>query len=311
MPLTATCPKCSQQYQLPEQLAGKNVKCKACGAAFVVGGGQADRPAPATAARTPAVSGAGAVGVDGAAASELAKYGIDGPIVRTSTDVFADASKPARQAEGLGNFAGEDPGFANSPSAAGAKKKVAIPTPPPSKAAAKSASKLPFDNPHAATAASFAKQPKAKAADLQKEFERLDQAAQNHRAMNLGFIASIPIAPALLGIAYFVVWYNDYSLLWDREKFGLTDGLFYTVIGLSALAALIFLVTYFVFASGAVRLAKNLSSGTKAWMLHLALCLTIVGGIVSLIMLNVSARKQLSQAGFKMGLLGATASAER
>jgi hypothetical protein len=304
MPLPAACPKCKKQYQLPDQLAGKSVKCNACGNSFSVGT-PAAAPAITTANKT-ARAGAGVSGN-----SELGKFGIDGPIVRTSTDIFADAPQPQRQGDALGNFAAEDPGFGGT---ATAKAKTKTPSPaPPSKAhgghgAAEKPSALPFDNPYAAAAATFAKQPKMKASELQKEFDRLDKAGYNLRSMMLGFLASIPIAPAVMGLLYLIIWYNDYAINFSKEQFGLSPELFYTAIGMTAFAAIMFLTTYFVFANGAVRLAGNLKPDSKSWLLHLILCVTLVGAIISFIMLNISGRDQLKKAGFKLGFLGVTRS---
>lgn len=302
MPLPAACPKCKKQYQLPEQLAGKSVKCNACGNSFSVGAASAPQ-AMATAGQTTRA------GVIVSGNNELAKFGIDGPIVRTSTDIFADAPQPPRQGDVLGNFAAEDPGFGDA-GATKTKTKNPAPTPPPKAhgghGATEKPSALPFENPHAAAAATFAKQPKMKASELQKEFDRLDKAGNNLRSMMLGFLASIPIAPAIMGLLYLIIWINDYAINFSKEQMGLSPELFYTAIGMTSFAAIMFLTTYFVFANGAVRLAGNLNPDSKSWLLHLILCVTLVGGIISFIMLNLSGRGQLKKAGFKLGFLGVT-----
>jgi hypothetical protein len=307
MPLQAACPKCKKQYQLPDQLAGKSVKCNVCGNSFSVGTASA-APAMSTAGKTTR-AGTGASGK-----SELTKFGIDGPIVRTSTDIFADAPQPPRQGDTLGNFAAEDPGFRDG-AAAKSKKKNPAPAPPPKAhgghGAAEQPSPLPFDNPHAAAAATFAKQPKIKASELQKEFDRLDKAGSNLRSMMLGAFATILFAPAIIGLLYLIIWFNDFALnfsSFSMVQWGLTPELYYTAIGMTGFAAIMFLTTYFVFANGAVRLAGNLNPDSKSWLLHLILCVTIVGGIISFIMLNFSGRDQLKKAGFKLGLLGVTRS---
>jgi uncharacterized membrane protein YqjE len=262
----------------------------------------------ATAGKTPRTT----AGVSGN--SELAKFGIDGPIVRTSTDIFADAPQPPRQGDALGNFAAEDPGFGGA-AAAKSKTKNPAPAPPPkahgSHGAAEKPSAMPFDNPYAAAAATFAKQPKMKASELQKEFDRLDKAGNNLRSMMLGFLASVPLAPAIMGLLYLIIWINDYAFdfsNFSKEQWGLSPELYYTAIGMTAFAAIMFLTTYFVFANGAVRLAGNLNPESKSWLLHLILCVTLVGGIISFIMLNLSGRDQLKKAGFKLGFLGVTRS---
>ena len=282
------------------------MKCKACGNSFSVGGAGAATVTTAAGKAQPPRVGVASTG-------DLAKFGIDGPIVRTSTDVFADAPQPPRQGDALGNFAAEDPGFGGT---AAGKSKTKNPAPAPSPkahgghGAVEKPSALPFDNPHAAAAATFAKQPKVKASDLQKEFDRLDKAGNNLRAMILGFLASIPIAPAIMGLLYLIIWFNDYAINFSKEQLGLSPELFYTAIGMTAFAAIMFLTTYFVFANGAVRLAGNLKPDSKSWLLHLILCVTVVGGIVTFIMLNLSARAELKKAGFKLGLLGVTRSPE-
>jgi predicted Zn finger-like uncharacterized protein len=304
MTLPAACPKCKKQYRLPDQLAGKSVKCNACGNSFAVGAPSA-APAMATTAKTNQA----AAGVS--RNSELVKFGIDGPIVRTSTDIFADAPQPPRQGDALGNFAAEDPGFGDG-TAAKSKKKNPAPAPPPKAhgghGATEKPSALPFDNPHAAAAATFAKQPKVKASELQKEFDRLDKAASNLRSIMLGFLASILFPPAILGLLYLIIWFNDFAFNFSLVQWGLTPELYYTAIGMTAFAALIFLTTYFVFANGAVRLAGNLNPDSKSWLLHLVLCVTLIGGVISFIMLNLSGRDQLKKAGFNLGFLGVTRS---
>lgn len=313
MPLPAVCPKCKKQYQLPDQLAGKSVKCNACGNAFSVGAPAA--PALAAASKATAAAGKSTRPGSGVAGnSELAKFGIDGPIVRMSTDIFADAPQPPRQGDALGNFAAEDPGFGNA-AATTSKTKNPTPAPPPKASgghgghgASEKPPALPFDNPHAAAAANFAKQPKMKASELQKEFDRLDKAGTNLRSMMLGFLASIPIAPAIMGLLYLIIWINDYAINFSKEQWGLSPELFYTAIGMTAFAAIMFLTTYFVFANAAVRLAGNLKPESKSWLLHLILCVTLVGGIITFIVLNVAGRDQLKKAGFKLGFLGVTRS---
>src|ERR1051326_7157102 len=47
MPLTATCPNCSTKLRVPDELAGRRVKCSKCGTISPAGGG----PEPAEAIR--------------------------------------------------------------------------------------------------------------------------------------------------------------------------------------------------------------------------------------------------------------------
>ncbi len=308
MPFAARCPHCQKQYQLPEQLAGKTVKCKQC---------QKDFAVPGVAPSTAGVSGGGAQpqgrvpAASSSGNSELARYGVDGPLVRTSTDIFADAPTPPRSGDPLGNYASEDPGFAGSALHGKPSKKASQPlTPPKQKTKSDTSPALPFDNPHAASAAAFSKQPKKNTAELQKEFERLDQVGNQHKSMTIGLLAAIAIPPVIIGILFLLLAINGFTINWSKPKLGLTDGLYYAALGLPGLAALIFLVTYFVFANGTVRLAAALKPGTKSWLGHLFSCLTIVGGLVSFIILNFAARKQLKQAGFQVGLLGVTKAPE-
>jgi len=46
MPLTATCPNCSTKLRVPDELAGRRVKCSKCGTVFAA---DASRPDPAAA----------------------------------------------------------------------------------------------------------------------------------------------------------------------------------------------------------------------------------------------------------------------
>ncbi len=45
MPRIATCPNCATKLNVPDELAGRRVKCPKCGTAFAVDGGEPD-PAP-------------------------------------------------------------------------------------------------------------------------------------------------------------------------------------------------------------------------------------------------------------------------
>src|SRR5438309_9742918 len=53
--IRATCSACASHYQLPDHLAGKNVRCKKCGGVFAV----ADAPVQAAAHTRPFVAGRG------------------------------------------------------------------------------------------------------------------------------------------------------------------------------------------------------------------------------------------------------------
>ena len=107
MPLAVACPKCKTRYSLPDQLMGKPVKCKSCSTLFQVNAPQkavaqqtSPQQAMASAAKTsPTVNSA-----------ELARLGLDGPILR-QPDLFGEIPHP-RAGNPLGNHVVVDPGFA-------------------------------------------------------------------------------------------------------------------------------------------------------------------------------------------------------
>jgi hypothetical protein len=306
MPFAASCPHCQKQYQLPEQLVGKTVKCKECRQDFQVGnsslvaqtaaagaGGQTARPA----GRVPAGNAAGA--------SELSRFGLDGPIVRPSTDIFADSPQPPRSGDPLGNFANEDPGFAGSATHGKPSKKTSQPLAPPSKAAPiDSAAKAPFDNPYASAAANLRKAAKPKTADIQKEFDRLDRVAKNHNTMMLAFLGGIGtrvlFTLILIGIQFFTGFYIQPS----KPNFGLPDHLLYTLAGVEGIATIISLVTAIMLLVSIFKLASNLYPGTRSNILHLVLFFIPLGVLFSLLSLDRAARAQLRAAGYTVGLMG-------
>ncbi len=105
MPAVIACPKCKTKYQLPDSLLGKPIKCKSCGAAF-------QTKAPATPAKATAPQPKTPSGPAQPSASELSRFGLDGPL-RRQPDVFAGAAPmPRKGPDMLGNLAA-DPGFAN------------------------------------------------------------------------------------------------------------------------------------------------------------------------------------------------------
>lgn len=303
MPFAASCPHCRKQYQLPDQLAGKTVKCKECRRDFVVGQeaaaslATAGGPAAPPAGRVPAGSAAGA--------SELSRFGLDGPIVRPSTDIFADAPQPPRSGDPLGNFANEDPGFAGSAIHGKPSKKSSQPIAPPTKtAAAASASKIPFDNPYASAAANLRKASKPKTADIQREFDRLDRVAKAHNTMMLAFLGGfgtrLLFALITLGIQFFTGFYIQR----DKPNFGLPDHLLYTMAGIELIAIIISIVTAIMLLVAIFKLAANLYPGTKSKFLHLVLFFIPLGVLFSLLSLDRAARAQLRAAGYTVGLLG-------
>lgn len=310
MPFAASCPHCQKQYQLPDQLAGKAVKCKECRRDFVAG-----QAATAVASTTGTLISrpASKVAVAGASgAGDLSRFGLDGPIVRGSTDIFADAPQPPRSGDALGNFASENPGFAD-PSAPGKSSQKGSPTFAPSAKAAAAASqpKLPFDNPHAAAAANLRKPPKPKTADIQREFQRLDGAAQSQKSMWLAFIAGISIPLLLLLVGAIILISNDLEIYRDRPKLGLPDHFFYILLGLQIISFIISLVNSVLLFVSIYKLATNLYPGTKANLLHLFLTLFVPAGILfSMITLDRAARRQLRAAGYQVGLLGVKSTPE-
>jgi hypothetical protein len=108
MPVVVACPKCQSKYQLPDTSLGKTIECKKCStkfpAAVVRQTASADVARQGTAQASPTSS----KYVEGAAADELAKFGLDGPLRRQpdpSTETYVPPQKDI-----LGNFA-SDPGF--------------------------------------------------------------------------------------------------------------------------------------------------------------------------------------------------------
>src|SRR5262245_37742924 len=67
MPIKARCSECGKQYEVADRLAGKSVKCRACGTSFAISSGQrpvrsaarsagpADEPEAVPASRTETV----------------------------------------------------------------------------------------------------------------------------------------------------------------------------------------------------------------------------------------------------------------
>lgn len=98
MPVSISCPKCNKQYNLPEKFLGKGVQCKKCGTQFVAGGQQQPASAPVPVANTG----------EQLSNQQLNQFGIEGNLQRAPEIFGAPAPPPG---PGLGNFAGEDPGF--------------------------------------------------------------------------------------------------------------------------------------------------------------------------------------------------------
>lgn len=106
MPVAIACPKCQTRYAIPEQNLGKPVRCKSCGAVFKT-------KAPAKQPQPAGQAAAKSKVPQQASKSELAEFGIDGPIGKQA-DIFAGASAPPQHGGNpLGNFQLEDPGFAD------------------------------------------------------------------------------------------------------------------------------------------------------------------------------------------------------
>lgn len=102
MPATIACPKCQTRYKLPDSALGKPIKCQKCGASF-----RTQRPTGQPQAPVQAGSSAAA---PQPSQQEMAKYGIEGPMKRQA-DIFS--APPPQHGGSLGNFALEDPGFAD------------------------------------------------------------------------------------------------------------------------------------------------------------------------------------------------------
>ena len=309
MPFAASCPHCRKQYQLPEQLAGKTVKCKDCRQDFVAGSAATASGTPAAASSPAGRPGSLVSAGSAAGTSELSRFGLDGPIVRPSTDIFADAPQPPRSGDPLGNFANEDPGFAGSAIHGKPSKKSSQPIAPPPKAASvDSAAKIPFDNPYASAAANLRKAAKPKTADIQLEFDRLDRVAKAHNTMMLAFLGGVGtrvlFGLILVGIQFFTGFYIQR----DKPNFGLPDHLLYTMAGIEIIATIISIVTAIMLLVAIFKLAANLYPGTKSKFLHLVLFFIPLGVLFSLLSLDRAARTQLRAAGYTVGLMGVKSS---
>ena len=105
MPAVVACPKCKAKYNLPDQLIGKPVQCKACSTRFQVG--QPRKALPDKSAGTAVAANP----VSPQQRAEMAKLGIDGPF-QPRPDLFVGG--PISPADPLANHVVEDPGFATS-----------------------------------------------------------------------------------------------------------------------------------------------------------------------------------------------------
>lgn len=104
MPVSISCPKCKTKYSLPDELQGKPVKCKSCGVTFRTKSGSKARVAAGAKAKkdSPHV----------VSQQDINKFGIAGQLQRPP-EIFAATSNQSPQSVALGNFALEDPGFAD------------------------------------------------------------------------------------------------------------------------------------------------------------------------------------------------------
>lgn len=100
MPVKIACPKCKTQYQLPDSALGKAVKCKNCGTAFKTKAPSNNQQLTVAKKRELAVS--------QPSQSELARFGIDGPI-KKQADIFAAPPLNPKH-NPLGSYI-DDPGF--------------------------------------------------------------------------------------------------------------------------------------------------------------------------------------------------------
>ncbi len=105
MPAVVACPKCKAKYNLPDQLIGKPVQCKACSTRFQVG--QPRKSLPDKSAGKAVVANP----LSPQQRADMAKLGIDGPF-QPRPDLFAGG--PISPADPLANHVVEDPGFATS-----------------------------------------------------------------------------------------------------------------------------------------------------------------------------------------------------
>ena len=105
MPAVVACPKCKAKYNLPDQLIGKPVQCKACSTRFQVG--QPRKALPDKSAGKAVVANS----LSPQQRADMAKLGIDGPF-QPRPDLFAGG--PISPADPLANHVVEDPGFATS-----------------------------------------------------------------------------------------------------------------------------------------------------------------------------------------------------
>lgn len=102
MPLVVACPKCKAKYNLPDQLLGKPVQCKACNARFQVG-------QPKKNLATRAAGGAVvASSLSPQQQAEMNRLGVQGPL-KSRPDLFAGG--PISPADPLANHVIDDPGF--------------------------------------------------------------------------------------------------------------------------------------------------------------------------------------------------------
>jgi hypothetical protein len=124
MPIVTACPKCQTKYQLPEMVVGKTIECQKCSHKFTATELRQPISSAATTAGQPAVktSAASVRLVPGATAEELAKFGLDGPILRPP-DLLSDNPSPPPK-DILGNFAA-DPGFAAAQASEKSRKRDA------------------------------------------------------------------------------------------------------------------------------------------------------------------------------------------
>ena len=134
MSVKISCPKCQQRYQLPESALGKAVKCKSCGVTFRTKAPGKPTASPSKGTK-PAASAGRSRKKNQPTREELAEFGIGGPIAKRQADVFEGATVDPRSVPRLGNYAAEDPAFAETKS-------------PKSK----SSKSTGADNPHAASA---------------------------------------------------------------------------------------------------------------------------------------------------------------
>lgn len=102
MPTNIACTHCNAKYKVPIKFLGKAVKCQKCGNSFKA------KPLASATPKNAAAKQPTSTSSTNPQKQELSKFGLDGPIVAESNDLFG--APPTASAGPLGNHA-TDPGF--------------------------------------------------------------------------------------------------------------------------------------------------------------------------------------------------------